>query len=165
MNTKKGFTLIELLVVIAIIGILASVVLASLQTARNRGADSAVKASLSNARAQAELFYETNGNVYDGPNTSSPDTDSVCQVSGSTPGPGGINTLLLGAAAQSNDTTLSYDAIGAIGNSTCNDTATGWAAEMPLKGDTGAMWCVDSTGKSGRQTATSLSAANDVTCI
>ena len=61
---KRGFTLIELLVVIAIIGILSSVVLASLNTARAKGANAAVKANLNNIRAQAELSYDTNGNNY-----------------------------------------------------------------------------------------------------
>ena len=62
MNLKKGFTLIELLVVVAIIGILASVVLASLTSARSKGKDAAVFAQLSNMRAQAELYYSSNGN-------------------------------------------------------------------------------------------------------
>ncbi len=61
MNLKKGFTLIELLVVIAIIGILASVVLASLNSARTKGKDASAKTSITSVRAQSEIFY--NGSV------------------------------------------------------------------------------------------------------
>ena len=71
-NSKKGFTLIELLVVIAIIGILSSVVLASLNSARNKGNDAAVKSNLANQRAEAEIFYDT-GTTYEG----------VCATTGS----------------------------------------------------------------------------------
>ena len=58
---KRGFTLIELLVVIAIIGILASVVLASLNSARDKGTDAANKSNLNNIRAQAEIIYDDDG--------------------------------------------------------------------------------------------------------
>lgn len=65
MQTKmknKGFTLIELLVVIAIIGILASVVLVSLNSARLKGKDSRVISDVQQLRTEAESKY--NGTNY-----------------------------------------------------------------------------------------------------
>jgi type II secretion system protein G len=57
MNAKRGFTLIELLVVIAIIGLLSSVVLASLNTARQKGRDARRLSDIKQLQTALELYY------------------------------------------------------------------------------------------------------------
>lgn len=61
-NSKRGFTLIELLVVISIIGLLSSIVLASLATARLKAQDASVRGSIYQLRNVAELAFQANGN-------------------------------------------------------------------------------------------------------
>ncbi|MBI3573845.1 prepilin-type N-terminal cleavage/methylation domain-containing protein [Candidatus Kaiserbacteria bacterium] len=57
---KRGFTLIELLVVIAIIGILSSVVLASLNTARLKSRDVRRVADIKQLQLALALYYDSN---------------------------------------------------------------------------------------------------------
>ena len=59
-KSKKGFTLIELLVVIAIIGILASVVLASLNSARKKSRDARRVADIKQIQLALEMFFDAN---------------------------------------------------------------------------------------------------------
>jgi type II secretion system protein G len=57
---RKGFTLIELLVVIAIIGILATIVLVSLNTARQKARDVRRIGDLRQVALALEMYYDDN---------------------------------------------------------------------------------------------------------
>jgi type II secretion system protein G len=72
LNRYRGFTLIELLVVIAIIGLLASVILASLNSARTKARDAKRLSDMNQIQLALEMYYDSN-NRY--PSISS---DSCC---------------------------------------------------------------------------------------
>ena len=57
---RKGFTLVELLVVIAIIGILASVVLVSLNSARGKARDARRISDLHQVALALDNYYDAN---------------------------------------------------------------------------------------------------------
>ncbi len=61
---RKGFTLIELLVVIAIIGLLSSIVMGSLNSARAKARDARRLRDLSTLRNSFALVADANGGVY-----------------------------------------------------------------------------------------------------
>lgn len=179
-SSVRGFTLIELLVVIAIIGVLSSIVISSLNTARNKGNDAAIKSNLDQARTVGELFYDSNGNHY--VVTAGSATD-VCDPTGQVNGVKGVYQSFAAAAQAGGVTganirtllTSTVDSppftkatchVCAAGQSgtTCQSLSTDvWAAEVPLKSTAGAqLWCVDSLGFVGT-TSTSLG-ASDAKC-
>jgi prepilin-type N-terminal cleavage/methylation domain-containing protein len=126
---KKGFTLIELLVVIAIIGILATIVIVNVNSARQKAKDTAVKGSLDSLRAAAELYYDSSSTYV-----------SFC--SGST---GGADFTRVNTTVANNN--------GSV-NLYCQTSASAYAIFGYIQGTTN-FYCIDSTGNAKSEAATS----------
>jgi len=79
LKKRKGFTLIELLVVIAIIGVLASIVLVFLSSARKKGRDAKRIADMKSIQLALEMYYDANNSTYPQPgaNNALPDLSSA----------------------------------------------------------------------------------------
>ena len=60
LKNKKGFTLIELLVVIAIIGLLSTLAVVALTSARTKARDSKRVADMKQLQTAMELYYSDN---------------------------------------------------------------------------------------------------------
>lgn len=147
---SKGFTLIELLIVIAIIGILASVVLASLNNARTKGADAAIKTNLTSIRVQSSIWYDDNGQVY----ATTPYAIGTCPTATSTGNIFADEKIFEAVSA-------AYELAGGVANSQCVAEADAWAVAVQLKtfiNNTDGLpdaWCTDSVGSSRSYTYTS----------
>ncbi len=133
--------MIELLVVIAIIGILSSVVLASLNVARSRGADAKVKAQIASARASAELYFDKNG----GYNGTAGDVASDCTAAAGDTMFQDVDSGMV----QYTDAATNYPVGTTI---RCSSTAITYVISASLASNSGGadpdFWCVDASGQS-----------------
>ncbi len=141
-NRSQGFTLIELLVVIAIIGILSAVVLASLNTARQKGNDAAIQSDLSTIQTQAEIYY---GGA--GANSYGTVAGSTCSTASTLFSDATIVKAVNGAT----------NAAGGAANVICGNSTSAYAVEAKLTAPaTLTYWCVDSTGTAKQENTASV---------
>ena len=115
MIKKKGFTLIELLVVVAIIGLLATLSIVALNTARAKARDARRVADIKQIQTALELYYNDTGlypsataslsPTYMGtvPTNPTPSTDGTCAS----------NTYTYAASSSNASYTLTY-CLGAL---------------------------------------------------
>ncbi len=144
LKSHKGFTLIELLVVVAIIGILASVVLAALGSARGKATEAKVKSEMSSMRAQAEIYYIGNSNSYG--------SATDCTTTG---------TIFTDTTAGSDSLQKLVSSVnGANGSSTTDITCLSIGTAWVLRSTSGTPnWCVDSAGYSNAATSINTTTA------
>lgn len=146
----RGFTLTELLVVIAIIGMLASIVTASLNIARIKSTNAEIQQTLSNMRSQAEIYYVEHGAYSIGNAVFSwTKASNVCATA--------PNTSVLGDPVMQRAIENVDDANGPItgtgqGAVGCAANANKYIIGVEVVGG-GGYWCIDSAGSSKLSTA------------
>jgi prepilin-type N-terminal cleavage/methylation domain-containing protein len=122
LRNERGFTLIELLVVIAIIGILATLLLVALNTARNKGRDARIKANLANMAVSFEVCGDTFNGDY-----------STCA----------------GAGTDVTRLNIDNDLQNGAGTATATGSVTRWCAFSDLRSTGGVRHCRDFDGDAG----------------
>ncbi|MDR3571438.1 MAG: prepilin-type N-terminal cleavage/methylation domain-containing protein [Candidatus Pacebacteria bacterium] len=130
---SRGFTLIELLVVIAIIGLLASIILASLNSARGKGKDTRIISDITEMRNKIEAEASAAGAYQVG--------SSYCITAANTIGASGSCSSLV------SDITTQGGAFAAQASST------GYSIYTTSPLSTGLYYCVDSQGSASTTAA------------
>jgi type II secretory pathway pseudopilin PulG len=138
-------------VVIAIIGILSGIVIASLNTARGKGKDAAVKGQLKQLQTQAELYYDTAGShptagagTYSTAGTAASSTGVACLA-----GTGIANSMFSNPSIATQIAIISAnDAPNSTTACSTNSTGQNWAVSITgLNSSTGG-YCIDNQGTS-----------------
>ncbi len=109
MKNKKGFTLIELLVVIAIIGLLSTLAVVTLSSARQKARDARRKSDLKQISTAMELYYSENES-YPTNNAAGCTTGAADQVAGADVA-GALENLCSGDGMGISDGTNTYLAV------------------------------------------------------
>ena len=152
----RGFTLIELLVVIAIIGILSSVVLVSLNSARSKGVNTRIQEDAANIRTGLETGYAS-GSYSDLSTSGTAGEDLYGTTNWGTAGTLGI--LRTDIEGTEKGKLYVYDS-----SCTSGVTCTGYKVEVAWPGLTTGGFCVDSNGNTQNYTTFTGTFTAGATC-
>ncbi len=129
MRHQQGLTFIEILLVIAVLGILLTLVLATVTSSRQKAVDNRTRSNIGQIRLLAEIAFDSNGGTYfEWSKESSIQTDltrlleKIDEDAGDAAGPPYV-TLVRESQKQN------------------------YCVSAPLKAGSGNFYCVDSTGK------------------